>query len=325
MRTRVFGALILAAMLAAAGPANAQAKFPDGKTIRIIVPYTPGGTADLTARMAAERMSVSLKAPVVLEFKPGGNLIIGAQAAATSPADGYTLFLGSGSSHSINPTLRTNLSYDPRKDFAAVSNVNTSSYLVAVPADSPAKTLADLVALAKTKPGVLNYGSFGAGNITHLAIAMLARDAGITLNHVPYKGSAQAEIDLIAGRIDLLMTTFTLMPHVQDGKVRVLAVTTRDRSPLLPEVPTVAESGYPGYDVSGWFALFAPTGTPKDVIAILNAAVKDAVADPEVKARYATFGMVAHATSPGVVDAVINAEIPRWDSVVTALGIKDKL
>jgi tripartite-type tricarboxylate transporter receptor subunit TctC len=275
--------------------------------------------------MAAERMSVSMKTPVVLEFKPGGNLIIGAQAAATSPADGYTLFLGSGSSHSINPTLRSNLSYDPRKDFAAISNVNTSSYLIAVPAESSAKTLEDFVAMAKAKPGALNYGSFGAGNITHLAVAMLANEAGMSLNHIPYKGSAQAEIDLIAGRIDLLMTTFTLMPHVEEGKVRVLAVTTKDRSPLLPNVRTVAESGYPGYDVSGWFALFAPTGTPKDVIAILNAAVRDAVANPEVKARYAAFGMVAHATPPEAVDAVINAETPRWEGVVGALGLKDKL
>jgi tripartite-type tricarboxylate transporter receptor subunit TctC len=315
--------LLALAALAGIAPAGAQGKYPD-KPIRIIVPYTPGGTADLTARMMADRMSISLKTPVVLEFKPGGNLIIGAQAAATSAPDGYTLFLGSGTSHSINTALRSGLQYDARKDFAPVSNINRSAYLVAVPAESAAKTLGEFIALAKTKPGQLSFGSFGAGNITHLAVEMLAREAGVSLNHIPYKGSAQAELDLVAGRIDLLVTTFTMMPHVNDGKVRVLAVTTKERSPLLPNVPTVAESGFPSYDVDGWFAFFAPAQTPKEVIATLGAAVKEAAADPEVQARYAAFGMIAHPASPEAVTQRINEETAKWEAVVTALGIKDK-
>lgn len=306
-------------------PIAAQSKFPDGKTVRIIVPYSAGGTADLTARMVSDRMSASLNAPVILDFRPGANLIIGATAGATAPPDGCTLFLGTGTSHTINPVLRSNLSYDPEKDFVPVSNINTSSYLVAVPADSPAKTLQEFVALAKSKPGKLTFGSFGAGNITHLAVEMFARDAGISLTHVPYKGSSQAEIDLITGRIDLLVTTFTLMPHVTDGKARILAVTTSERSPLLPDVPTVAESGYPNYEVNGWFALFVPAKTPADIVAVLNESVTRAVADPEVISRYAALGMVAKATKPEAMSEQMKLEKSKWESVVTALGLKDKI
>lgn len=319
--------LALAALTLAAAPfeARSQSSFPDGRPIRIIVPYGPGGTADLTSRMVADRIGTALKAPVVLEFMPGGNLIVGATAAAHAAPDGHTLFLGSGTSHVLNPLLRSSLSYDPLRDFVPVSGLNTSAYAVAVPASSPARTLRDFVDLARSKPGGLSYGSFGAGNLTHLAVEMLAREAGVTLTHVPYKGSNQAEIDLIAGRIDLMITTFTVMSHVDDGKARVLAITTRDRSPLLPEVPTIAESGFPDYRVSGWFGFYAPSKTPPAIVAKLNAAIAAALTDPLVKERYGALGMAVEATTPAAMLTRVQDEIKTYAPIIQALGLVGKL
>jgi tripartite-type tricarboxylate transporter receptor subunit TctC len=289
-----------------------------------VVPYSTGGTADLVTRSVGDRMSAALGVPVVPDYRPGANLMIGAQIAATAPPDGRTLFLGTGTSHSLNPLLRSNLSYRPEQ-LVPVIPLTENAYIIVVPPDSPGRTLAEFIALAKTKQGGMNYGTFGAGNINHLGMELLAQLSGVTMNSIPYRVGVQSDVDLLAGRLDVLMTTLTILPHIQSGAARALAVTTSQRYPLLPGVPTVAEQGFPGYDVRGWFALFAPAGTPDPLIARYNAEANVALRDPWIPTAFAPHGLTPLGGSAADLGAMIAAENARWAPIIQRLGLRDQV
>lgn len=318
--------LLLNAFVATGSASLSAAAFGQGAsggTTKLIVPYATGGTADLVARAAGDRITQKLGAPVVPDYRPGGNLVIGAQAAAAAPPDGRTLFLGTGTSQCLNPLLRSDLPY--RADqFAPVAMLTENSYLFVVPPSSPARSLKEFVDYARQKPGQLNYGSFGVGNITHLGTEWLCQMAGISMQNVPYRAGTQADLDLLGGRLDFLMTTFSILPHVKSGAARALAVSMPERFALLAETPTVAEQGYPDYDVRGWFALFAPTGTPAPLLKSLNEACNLAMADASVREAFAPQGLVPVGGAPDLLAKQIAAENARWAPIIERLGLRDK-
>ena len=316
-------AMSLAGM-ALASPATLRAQTPVSGPIHVVVPYSTGGTADLVTRSVGDRMSAALGVPVVPDYRPGANLMIGAQIAATAPPDGRTLFLGTGTSHSLNPLLRSNLPYRPEQ-LVPVVPLTENAYIIVVPSDSQARTLAEFVALARVQRGGMNFGTFGAGNINHLGMELLAQLSGITMNSVPYRIGVQSDVDLMAGRLDVLMTTLTILPHIRSGAVRALAVTTPQRYPLLPEVPTVAEQGYPGYDVRGWFSFFAPAGTSEQILARFNTEANAALRDPAVSAAFAPHGLTPLGGSAADLGAMIAAENARWGPIIQRLGLRDKV
>lgn len=305
-------------------PWAAEAQTAMSGPIRFVVPYATGGTADLVARMVGERVGASLGVTIVPDYKPGANLIIGAQIAAEAAPDGRTVFMGTGTSQSLNPLLRSDLPYRAAQ-FAPVSLLTENAYLLVVPPGSPAKTLAEFVALAKARPGHLNYGTFGAGNITHLGVELLGQMAGISMQSVPYRAGTQADLDLLAGRLDFQMTTLAMLPHVQSGAARALAVTTPRRFALLPDVLTVAEQGFPDFDVRGWFAMFAPVGTPAPIVQRLSLAVNAALVDPAVTAAFTPQGLTALGSTPEELGQLVAAENARWAPIIQRLGLRDRL
>lgn len=316
--------VLMLGVAVASASAFAQGKYPE-RPIKLIVPYTPGGTADIVARHLSDELGKSLGQPVVLDFRPGASLILGAQAAAASKGDGYTLFLGTLTSQVLNPILRKSLPYDAEKDFVPVALLSENMYVIAVPASSSAKDLPSFIDQARRRPDELNYGSWGIGNINHLGMERLSRAAKVTLRQVPYKGSAQTDLDLIAGRIDVVLTTPTIMPFVKDGKARALAVTSKTRAPFAPDLPTVAEQGYPGFEVTSWFALFATTGTPPAVVALLAREADKAMSKPEIKDRFAANGLVPLGGDSAGLAQRIAAENRDWGAIADALGIRGKI
>jgi tripartite-type tricarboxylate transporter receptor subunit TctC len=319
--TRRSAALALSSL---AAPGSLRAQPLVASPVRFIIPYGTGGTADLVARMVGDRVGPAIGATIVPDYKPGANLIIGAQAAAEAAPDGRTLFMGTGTSQSLNPLLRSTLPYRANQ-FAAVSMMTENAYVMVVPPQSPARTLAEFIALAKARPGHLNYGSFGAGNITHLGIELLSQQAGLSMTNVPYRAGAQADLDLLGGRLDFLMTTLSILPHLQSGAARALAVTTPERIPFLPSVPTVAEQGFPGFDVRGWFAMFVPAGTPVPIVQRLSAEVNTALRDPAVAAAFSPQGLTAKGSTPEELERLIIAENTRWAPIIERLGLRDRL
>jgi tripartite-type tricarboxylate transporter receptor subunit TctC len=305
---------------AASSPAAAQA-FPS-KPIKIVVPYTPGGPTDLPARLVGQKLSEVLGQPVIIENKPGAGGNIGADAVAKAPADGYTLLLVT-TGHTINPALYPKLGYDLKKDLLPVSQLTSSPMVVAVSPGLGVNSIKELVALAKAKPGALNFASAGNGSSTHLAPELFSMMAGIKMNHIPYKGSAPALSDVMAGNAQVAFDFMTsAMPFVRDGKLKGLATTGATRSPAAPDLPTVAEAGVPGFEVIGWNGVMAPAGTPPEVIAKLNAAIKQALAMPEVSERIAGLGASVLWKTPAEFGAYVNAEIAKWGKVVKSSGAK---
>jgi tripartite-type tricarboxylate transporter receptor subunit TctC len=282
-----FQAVLAAALLAgAAGVACAQT-FPS-RPITIVIPFPPGGISDNSTRVIAQKASAGLGQPIVIENRPGAGGQIGADAVKNARPDGHTLYLANIGSHGINQSLYSKLSYDPMKDFEPITVLFSSPTLVVVPAASPVKSMAELVAYAKSKVGKASYGSQSIGSGGHLSGEIVKMKNGVDLIHVPYKGSAPALTDLVAGRIDFLFDPITTaLPFVKDGKLRALAITADKRSPLIPDVPTLRELGYVGYDVNPWFGIAAPAGTPRPVIDRLNAEFAKAARDPEVVKRLA--------------------------------------
>lgn len=304
-----------------AGSVLAQA-FPT-KPVRLIVPYPPGGSADILARAIGQKLGDSLGQQVVIDNRPGAGTAIGAEATAKAAADGYTIMLGTVSSHAINPALNPGLKYDPVKDFAPVSLVASIPFVLIVHPSLPAKSAKELIALAKTKPGSLNYSSAGNGTSNHLAGELFKSMTGTFMVHIPYKGSAPALNDLIAGQVQLMYDlVLTAAPHVKSGAVRALAVTGRERSPVLPGVPTVAESGVPGYEVSAWFGFFAPAGTPAAIVNTLNAETVKAMKLPDLRERLASQGADAVTSTPEQFTAYVKEELGKWTRVVKASGMK---
>jgi len=306
--------------LSAVGPVLAQ--YPD-HPIKVIVPFAPGGGTDLVARTLGVTMAEDLRQAIVIENKPGGSTIIGTDALAKSPADGYTLVVAT-LAHAVNPSLKARLPYSQDKDFAPVILVGVSPNVVVVSADSPYKTFADFLAAAKANPGKLSYASQGGGTSAHLAGELFNSIAGTKLTHVPYKGAGPALTDVIGGQVDVMFATASAVGSLVDaGKLRALAVTTTTRSPTaqLAKLPTVAESGVPGYSAGSWYGYFAPAGTPPDVINKLNASIKRSAQSTAFKNRVEGEGLVIKTGTPDEFAKFVKAEELRWRAVVKSANI----
>lgn len=309
------GICLCLAALATTLPARAQ-PYP-AKSIRFIIPYPPGGGNDILARDLGANVSRSMGVPMVYDNKPGASTVIGAEAAARAPADGSVIFMGNNSTFSINPNLYRNLPYDPVRDYQPVSLLATIPFVALVHPAVPAHSIQELVALVKANPGKINFGSAGTGIITHLAGEMLNSMAGIRMTHIPYKGSGPVLIDLVAGHIQAgFNNVLSSVPLVRSGKVRALAVTGARRSEAMPDIPTIAESGWPDYESAAWYAVFVPARTPQDVVRRLNAEFVRAVRDPKVKERLAADGATLIGSDPETLAKVVVADIPRWGRVI---------
>jgi tripartite-type tricarboxylate transporter receptor subunit TctC len=303
------------------GGAFAQA-WPT-KPIRIVVPFPPGGGTDIIARETSQRVAKTTGWTFVIDNKPGAGGNLGVDSVAKSPADGYTLVLGQSSNLAINPTLYTKLPYDPQKDLIPIVLLANAPLVMVTGMNTPYKTLADAVNAAKAKPGQINFASPGNGTVAHLTSEMFQKAAGVKTQHVPYKGASQAMTDVISGTVDLYMSSVpTMLAQIKQGKVRALAVTSPNRVDDLPSVPTINESGYKGFDAVTWFGLLAPAGTPKDVVARLNAEFNKALSQPELSKRLGEEGADPAGGTPEQFAKLIKDEIPRWGKVVKDSGAK---
>ncbi len=308
---------LAAAPLLSSAPFSAHADAWPQRPIRLLVPYGPGGSSDVVARAVAVEMSRDLGQQVIVENKGGGQGSIATVEAARARPDGYTLILGHVGTLAVNPTMMPNLSYDPRRDFAPIILLAKLPMVFAVGAKVPAATLPEFVALARARPGVLNYGSAGNGSAGHLAFEMLKTAAAIDVVHVPYKGTGAQVTDLLAGNIDAAAAGIPgLLPHAQAGKIKIVAVGSAQRLPILPDVPTVAEQGYPGFESSQWFGLLAPAGTPQGAISRLLAAAQRALQTDAVRQRLAHDAAEPSGAGPAEFAAFIDAEERRWSQVV---------
>ncbi|MFP3745278.1 tripartite tricarboxylate transporter substrate binding protein [Achromobacter sp. SIMBA_011] len=308
---------LAAAPLLSSAPFSAHADAWPQRPIRLLVPYGPGGSSDVVARAVAVEMSRDLGQQVIVENKGGGQGSIATVEAARARPDGYTLILGHVGTLAVNPTMMPNLSYDPRRDFAPIILLAKLPMVFAVGAKVPATTLPEFAALARAKPGVLNYGSAGNGSAGHLAFEMLKTAAAIDVVHVPYKGTGAQVTDLLAGNIDAAAAGIPgLLPHSQAGKIKIVAVGSAQRLPILPDVSTVAEQGYPGFESSQWFGLLAPAGTPPQAIARLQAAAQRALQTDAVRQRLAHDAAEPSGAGPAEFAAFIDAEERRWNKVV---------
>jgi len=310
---------VLAAMAVAA---MAQAQFPD-RPLRLIVPFAPGGNIDLTARTIAPGMSQVLGQPVVVDNRSGAGGRIGAEVAAKSAPDGYTLLLGSSGSLTINPVFGTNVSYDPLRDFTPTTLVSITPLVVTVHPSVPVKTIAALIALAKKQPGRLAVASAGIGSTTHIANEIFQIEAGVKFIHVPFKGSGPALVDLVGGHADLMFDQLsTSSPHIRAGRLRALALTTSKRSALLPEIPTIQEAGVRGYEVETWTGVFLPANAPKEIVARIWKAAYDTLAQPSVRESFERLGSEPMRSTPEALATRMRNEIVKWTKVKQAVNIK---
>ena len=309
------------ACLALAVPAPAQT-YPT-KPIRFVVPFAPGGGTDLVARVVAAKLNESLGQPVVIDNRPGAAGSVGTDVAAKAPPDGHTLLLCSAGPLAINPSLYAKLPYDPARDLAPVALVTVMPFVLVTHPALPVKSVKDLIALARSRPGQLNYGTPGNGSTTHLANELLKSMTGIDMTHVPYKGVALAATDLISGQVQVMSGDLsTLLPHIKSGRMRPIAVTSAKRSSLLPEIPTVAESGVPGYDASGWFGVCVPAATPRTVVDRQNTSIVKGVSAPDSRERLGALGGEVAAGTTDQFAAHIRAEAAKWSKVIRTIGLK---
>ena len=305
------------AMAAASSGAFAQSDYPN-RPVKIIVPFAAGGPADNFARVIAQHLGDALKQPFVVDDRPGAGSVIGTDAVAKSPADGYTLLLMSNT-HTVNETLVPNKPFKLMTDFVGVAPINSSDLMLVVHPSVPAKTLPELIALAKSRPGKMNYASSGTGTPYHMAGELFKHLAGVDIVHVPYKGSSSARTDVMGGQVDMMFDAVTTMaPVAKEGKVRALATTGLQRT---SDLPTVAET-VPGYEATIWLGLMAPKGTPQAIVDKLNAEVRKIVARPDVKAAWAKQGAVPMSMSPSEFTAYLNKDIAKWGAIVKASGMK---
>jgi len=315
----------LAAALSMTGPAagGAAAELLSSRPITIVIPFTPGASSDTLQRIVDKKVSENTGQTLVVESRPGGSGVIAAAVVKQATADGHTLLQANAATHASNTSLYATLPYDPIKDFRPITLMWSFPQLLAVPLDSPAKSVSDLVALANSKSGGLSFASQGTGSGGHLLGEMFKLRTAANMVHVPYRGAAPAAIDLAAGRVDFFFVSYSsLLPFLQGGKVRVIAVTSPKRLPALPDVPTMTEAGFAGLALDAWFGLVAPAGTPERVIAKLNAAFVEAVRDPQVATLMADQGTEAHATTPEQFAAFIASETERMGQLVRAVGAK---
>ena len=315
--------LALVAVLAAAAGAHAQQPAYPTKPVRIIVQFTPGTSTDILARLIAQKMSEHWAQQVVVDNRPGAGGIVGTELGAKAPPDGYTLTMAVSSAFGINPTLYSKLPYDAVRDFAPIANLGlTPQVLVASPA-AAFKSVKEFVVAAKDKPGQVNYASLGSGTTSHLTMEMFRAAAGIKLNHVPFKGSADAHTQLIGGQIPVMFDAIpAVRPHIQGAKLRGLGIATLKRSAFLPELPTIAESGFPAFEAVGWIGIAAPAKTPTAVLDQLNAEMKRILAQPDVKERLQTLAFAPVGDSREQFAAYIKSEIEKWGKAVRESGAK---
>lgn len=313
--------IMAASLMLATGAAVAQA-WP-AKPIRIVVPFPAGGSTDIVGRLLADKLSQSLGQPVVVDNRAGAGGTSGSDVAAKSAPDGYTFLLGTSSTHAIAPALYPKLTYDPVKDFAPVSLLGTATILMVVHPSVPAKSVAEFVALAKAKPGSMMFGSTGNGSVSHLTAEYFKSVAGIDLQHVPYKGDTPMTLDLVAGRVQMAFgTAVAFLPQVQGGKLNALAVTDAKPSPVAPQLPTVAASGLPGFEALQWFGLLAPSGTPREIVARVNADVGKALQQPDVQEKLKGLGMQIVGGPPEQFGSFMRAEAVKWGKIVKDSGAK---
>ena len=319
---RIFGAaLMLGAWLAAAPQAAAAGSFPPGP-VHIVVPYTPGGPVDIVARLVGQKLNELWKQPVVIDPKPGAGGNLGTEMVARAKPDGTTLLINT-SAVIIAPSVYKSLPFDPLKDFAPVINIGSAPAVLVVNPKLPFSDVKGLIAYAKAHPGELNFGSPGTGGSLHLAGELFASMAGIKMVHVPYKGVQPALVDIMAGNIQMMFDAVVdVMPLVKADKLKALAISTARRSPLAPQLPTVAESGLPGYDFSLWYGLFAPGGTPAALVAQINRDTARVLQDPAVKAQMQTHGIDVNAGSPEAFRSTMTAEEKTWADLVHKIGLK---
>jgi len=303
------------------GLASAQA-YPS-KPIRFIVPFPPGGGTDLVGRLLAQRLSESVAQPVVVDNRPGAGGVIGAEIAARAPADGYTLVLGSPGPLTINPNLRAKMPYDTLRDFAPVTLATISPFTLVVHPSLPVRSVKELIALAKSKPGQLNYGSGGNGSVSHFSAEQFKGLTGVDIVHIPFKGAAPSVAELLAGRLQLIFENLpTVLPHVRSGKLPMIAVGTKTRSKLVPEIPTIAESGVPGYESSASFGVLFPAGTPAARTARMNGELVKILRSPAVVERLSGLGLQAVGSTPREYAAHLEAELAKYGRVARAARIR---
>lgn len=321
MNKFVSRALVLIASALTIPAAFAQA-WP-AKPVRLVVPFPAGGGTDTIAREVANKVSVNAKWTFVVDNKPGSGGNIGIDSVAKSPADGYHLVLGQTSNLAINPALYSKLPYDPIKDLTPISKIGSSPMAIVVAANSPYKSLAEVIAAARQKPGVINFATSGNGTVAHLATELLQKEAGVRLVHVPYKGAAMGLNDVIGGNVELYVSSIpTLIGHIKNGKIRALAVTSVNRVDDLPQVPTVAEVGYKGFEAVTWFGVLGPAGLPKDVVEKVNAEVNKALGAEDVKKKLEDQGVDIAGSTPEAFGKLVRDDIAKWGRIVKDSGAK---
>jgi len=322
MRARTL-AVLAACVMAVLHAVSAAAQTWPAKPIRLMVPFPPGGSTDIVARIVAQKLSERLGQPIVIENRGGAGGTIGTALIAKSAPDGYNLAVASTSTHVVAPGVYSRLEYDPIKDFAPIGMMAISPYLLVVNPSVPAKTVQELVALARRQPGKLNYASAGVGSTTQLAMEMLKAASGTYMLHIPYNGNGPAGTALIGGQVDVLFGSLpALLPHAKSGRVRALAVGTLKRSPSLPDIPTVAESGYPGFDASLWLAIMAPAGTPQPIIERLNREIVALISAADTREAFDKAGTEPLTGTPADLAAMIRDGLPKYAQIIRAAGIK---
>ncbi len=315
-------AAVIALCASVLAPSIAEAQSWPTRPVRLISPFAPGGGADITSRALAQKLSTSLGQQVVVENRGGAGGMIGVDMAAKAPADGYTMVLGTIGPIAINPSLYKKMTYDPMRDLVPVSQAANALNVLVVHPSLPAKNVKEMIAIAKARPGQMNYGSSGPGATDHLAGELFNVLAGVKMVHVPYKGGAPAMLDLVSGNVQVVFSTVSTAVAAMDSKrVRPLAMTGNQRFELMPDLPTVSEAGLKGFEVNNWYGVFLPAGTPKDIVTKLNAEVVKALAAPDVKKRLIEAGIVATSSSPENFTAYVKAEATKWAKVIKGAGI----
>jgi tripartite-type tricarboxylate transporter receptor subunit TctC len=315
--------MALAAFTALVAGGVAAADTWPSRPIRIVAPSTPGDAPDVIARLLAERLSGALGTQVIVENHPGAGGVVGSDIVAKAPGDGYTLIIGNAGSHGINAAVYTKLPYDIRRDFVAVSEVALSPNILVVNPEIPATNLQQFIAYAKARPGQLSYASGGNGSSAHMSMELFKSMAGVDLVHIPYKGSSPALADVASGQVAAMFVNLPpALPLVKAGKLRPLAVTTRTRSPLLPDVPTVQESGLPNYETVAWFGILAPAATPKEIVVRLSTEIAKIVRTPEMRERLLSLGAEPVGGTPEEFSIVIGRDIAKWTPLAKSVGIK---
>ncbi len=317
---RIFG-IAFAALLVAIST-SARAEYPD-RTIQIVVPYTPGGTVDLLARLLGPKLTAAWGQPVVIVNRPGAGGSVGAEAVAKSAPDGTTLFISTNSPLTTNLALYPSLGYEPLRDFEPVFLVGENALVLAANPKLPVKSVKDLIAVAKSKPGALNAGSSGNGSTAHLSLASFNKQAGVSIAHVPYRGGLPSLTAAIAGEIELVFSDSTpVMPHIRDNKLTALGVTALRRVSIAPEIPTLDESGLPGFRITAWVGVVAPKGTPQEIVQKLNLEIGRAFKEPELASQMSAMGIDPLGGTPEEFGALLRTEIPRWKQIVQDADVK---